>query len=84
MKHSRLVEENGCLPNSCSYNVIIQGYLWYNDSSMVTQLIDEMVSTGFSVDATTVELAINLVMNKPDDPLVQKLLSCSEHSLDVT
>ncbi|XP_037496448.1 pentatricopeptide repeat-containing protein At1g62914, mitochondrial [Jatropha curcas] len=70
------------LIDGCSL-MCIQGYLRHNDSSMATQLIDEMVGKGFSADATTTELVINLVMNKPDDPLVQKLLSCSKRSQDV-
>ncbi|XP_037496250.1 pentatricopeptide repeat-containing protein At1g62930, chloroplastic-like [Jatropha curcas] len=64
----RKMEGNGCLPNSCSYNVIIQGCLRHKDSSMANQLIDEMVGKGFSADATTTELVMNLVLNKLNKP----------------
>lgn len=47
------MEDGGCLPDGCCYNVIIQGFLRHKELAKASQLIDEVVDKGFSADATT-------------------------------
>ena len=57
----RKMEDDGFMPDSCSYNVIIQGFLQIRDSSTAVQLIDEMVAgKGFSADSTTFQMLLGL------------------------
>ncbi|KAJ6929629.1 hypothetical protein NC652_013500 [Populus alba x Populus x berolinensis] len=46
------MEEDGCMPNYCSYNVIIRGFLLHKDTSKARKL-NEMVNRGFSADSDT-------------------------------
>ncbi|CAI0428754.1 unnamed protein product [Linum tenue] len=72
----RKMEGDSCLPNSCSYNVIIHGFLRHKDPLEAIDLIHEMVSEGFSADATTMSLLIELLpKNQLDHPIFQKLLN---------
>ena len=70
------MEEDGCMPNYCSYNVIIRGFLLHKDTSKARKL-NEMVSRGFSVDSATKTLLGDLF---PIDgiPALKKLLVPSE------
>ncbi|KAJ6380109.1 hypothetical protein OIU76_016712 [Salix suchowensis] len=54
------MEVDGCLPNSCTYNVIIQGFLRNGDTSNAVQLIKEMVGRGFSADSSTFQMLLDL------------------------
>jgi pentatricopeptide repeat protein len=56
----RKMEDDGFMPDSCSYNVIIQGFLQIRDSSTAVRLIDEMVGKGFSADSTTFQMLLDL------------------------
>jgi pentatricopeptide repeat protein len=51
---------HGCLPNSCTYNVIIQGFLRNGDTSNAGRLIEEMVGRGFSADSSTFQMLSDL------------------------
>ncbi|MBA0817550.1 hypothetical protein Gohar_028101 [Gossypium harknessii] len=55
--------DNGCLPNSCCYNVMIQGFLRNSYPSKATQLLMEMVGKGFSADIFTVTLFMDLIVH---------------------
>ncbi|CAI0629320.1 unnamed protein product [Linum tenue] len=69
------MEGDGCLPDGGSYNVIIHGFLRHKDPLEAMDLIHEMVSKGFSADARTMTLLIELVpKNQLDHPIFQKLL----------
>ncbi|XVE84589.1 hypothetical protein DITRI_Ditri17bG0024700 [Diplodiscus trichospermus] len=57
----RTMGDNGCLPNSCSFNVMIQGLLRNSYTSKAIQLLEEMVDKGFSVDASTAILFVDLI-----------------------
>ncbi|CAN1184495.1 Pentatricopeptide repeat-containing protein At1g63150 [Linum perenne] len=75
----RKMERSICLLNSCSYNVIIHGFLRHKDPLEAVSLIQEMVSKGFSADATTLSLLIELLpKNQLDHPLLRKLLGDSD------
>jgi pentatricopeptide repeat protein len=56
----RKMEDDGFLPDSCSYNVIIQGFLQNQDPSTAIQLIDEMVGRRFSADSSTFKMLLDL------------------------
>ncbi|MBA0845223.1 hypothetical protein Goarm_022570 [Gossypium armourianum] len=55
--------DNGCLPNSCCYNVMIRGFLRNSYPSKATQLLMEMVGKGFSADIFTVTLFMDLIVH---------------------
>jgi pentatricopeptide repeat protein len=56
----RKMKDEGFLPDSCSYNVIIQGFLQNHDSSTAIRLIDEMVGKRFSADSSTFQMLLDL------------------------
>lgn len=70
------MEEDGCMPNYCSYNVIIRGFLLHKDTSKARKL-NEMVNRGFSADSDTKTLLGDLF---PVDgsPALKQLLVPSE------
>lgn len=55
------MEENGCLPNSVTYNVIVQEFLKQNECRETEVLLEEMVNKGFSPDATTFSMLLSLI-----------------------
>ncbi|KAM3234460.1 hypothetical protein P3S67_032427 [Capsicum chacoense] len=56
----RKMEDNSCPPNNATYNVIVQGFLKCNKISEMASFTKEMVGRGFSFDATTTQLLINI------------------------
>ncbi|KAM7493281.1 hypothetical protein LguiB_027890 [Lonicera macranthoides] len=52
----RKMKEHGCLPNGCTYNVIVRGIFLINETSGEIQLLQAMVNSGFSADASTMDL----------------------------
>jgi pentatricopeptide repeat domain-containing protein 1 len=52
------MEENGCTPNACSYNVFVQGLLRKHDFLRSRKYLQLMKVQGFAADATTTELLI--------------------------
>ncbi|KAJ6380098.1 hypothetical protein OIU76_016701 [Salix suchowensis] len=50
----------GCLPNGCTYNVVIQGFLRNGDASNAGRLMEEMVGRGFSADSSTFQMLSDL------------------------
>uniref|UniRef100_A0A2P2KD19 Pentatricopeptide repeat-containing protein n=1 Tax=Rhizophora mucronata TaxID=61149 RepID=A0A2P2KD19_RHIMU len=67
------MEDYGCLPDSWSYNIMIQGLLRNNDSTSAIQLLNEMVRKGFSADLSTADMLVNLASN--DETVSRFLLS---------
>jgi len=65
------MEENGCLPNHVTYNTIIQGFLQHNEISWAVKYIKMMVDKGFSANATTVTILINLLCTNQTDKTLQ-------------
>ncbi|GJV59407.1 putative pentatricopeptide repeat-containing protein [Tanacetum coccineum] len=67
---------NGIKPNTRIYNILIdglfrgQGLVHNNDVSKAIEVLHEMVGKGFSADAWTVEILINLVEDKKLDKSV--------------
>jgi pentatricopeptide repeat protein len=57
----RKMEDDGFLPDGCSYNiVIIKGFLQNRDSSTAIRLIDEMAGKRFSADSSTFQMLLLL------------------------
>ncbi|WCJ19732.1 hypothetical protein M5689_002010 [Euphorbia peplus] len=52
----REMENNGCLPNRITYNIVLHGFLRRKDLSVATGLIREMCAKSFSADKTTLAL----------------------------
>jgi pentatricopeptide repeat protein len=73
----RKMEDNGFLPDSCSYNVIIQGFLKNQDSSTAVQLIDEMVGKRFSADSSTFQMLLDL--ESYDEAICRFMRGSSQH-----
>ncbi|CAI0554738.1 unnamed protein product [Linum tenue] len=72
----KMEAEDSCVPDNCSYNVIIHGFLRHKDPLEAMDLILEMVSKGFSADATTMSLLLEMLpKNQLDHPILQKLLN---------
>ncbi|KAJ6380097.1 hypothetical protein OIU76_016700, partial [Salix suchowensis] len=51
---------DGCLLNSCTYNLIIQGILQNGDTSNAVQLMEEMAGRGLSADSSTFQMLLDL------------------------
>jgi pentatricopeptide repeat protein len=55
------MEENGCSPDHVIYNTIIQGFLQHKETSCVVKYKKMIVDKGFSANATTTTILINLL-----------------------
>ncbi|XWS58963.1 hypothetical protein CRYUN_Cryun08bG0079300 [Craigia yunnanensis] len=63
------MEEDDCLPNNISYNITIRGFLQSNDRSRAMKILHEMVKQGFSADACTAIMLVDLLsINEEDEP----------------
>uniref|UniRef100_A0A2N9EWU3 ABC transporter family G domain-containing protein n=1 Tax=Fagus sylvatica TaxID=28930 RepID=A0A2N9EWU3_FAGSY len=70
---SELLEKmdgNGCSPDDRTYNTIIQGLLQHNETSKAMELVKIMVDKGFSADATTVSLLVDLLSANLEDKAI--------------
>ncbi|CAN4113753.1 unnamed protein product [Withania somnifera] len=61
----RKMEDNGCLPDNVTYNVVVQGFLKCNKISEMASLIEEMAGRSFSFDASTTGLLVNVIRDNP-------------------
>lgn len=63
MKQKNCLEkwERGCSADGVTYNTFIRGLLNNNEILRATTLIQEMGERGFSVDASTTELIVELL-----------------------
>ncbi|KAB1225457.1 Protein Rf1, mitochondrial [Morella rubra] len=66
------MDKNGCPPNHFTYNAIIQGLLQHNEISKATEYLQTMVDKGFSADATTATMFVNLLSADQPDKTVQE------------
>lgn len=67
------MEEQGCFPDSVTYNLIVRGFLQNNDFPNASYYCDEMVSKGFEADVKTSSLFISLLPQGNKD-LLQKFI----------
>ncbi|GMP77354.1 hypothetical protein CsSME_00033654 [Camellia sinensis var. sinensis] len=68
------IEETGCLPNYATYNVMVCGFLKANDYSEANILVEKMIGTGFSVDASTLATIVDLLSAKGQDPTLFQMI----------
>ncbi|CAN4102101.1 unnamed protein product [Withania somnifera] len=59
------MEDNGCLPNNFTYNVIVQGFLRCSRVSEMATFMKEITGRGFSFHATTAELLVKAINKNP-------------------
>jgi pentatricopeptide repeat protein len=71
------MEENSCSPNHFTYNTIIQGFLQHNETSWIVKYIKMMVDKGFSANATTETILINLLSTNHADKTLQEFFQKS-------
>ncbi|KAL0884873.1 hypothetical protein Bca101_008854 [Brassica carinata] len=48
-------------PNDCTYNILIQAHLRDGDLAASAKLIEEMKRCGFSADASTVKMVMDML-----------------------
>ncbi|XP_059460284.1 pentatricopeptide repeat-containing protein At3g22470, mitochondrial-like [Corylus avellana] len=65
------MDENGCSPNLVTYNTIIQGFLQHNQTLWVVNL-QMMVDKGFSANANTATILIELLTTNQADKTLQE------------
>ena len=68
------MDSNGCSPNECTYNTIIQGLLQHSETSKATKYLKIMVDKGFSANATTTTMFISLLLSNQVDENIRELL----------
>ena len=68
------MDSNGCSPNGCMYNTIIQGLLQHSETSKATKYLKIMVDKGFSANATIATVFIDLLSSNQVDENIQELL----------
>ncbi|KAF5958928.1 hypothetical protein HYC85_000137 [Camellia sinensis] len=68
------IEQNGCLPNDVTYNIVIQGFLGQQKYHEASILLDEMFGRGFSADASTFSLIVDILSTKGQDPALQEVI----------
>jgi pentatricopeptide repeat protein len=61
------MEENGCMPVSCTYNVFVQGLLMKKETARSIKYLTMMRDKGFFVDATTTKMIINYLSTDEGD-----------------
>jgi pentatricopeptide repeat protein len=65
------MEGNSCSPDHFTYNIIIQDFLQYNETSWVVKYLKMMVEKGFSANATTTAILIDLLSTNQADKILQ-------------
>ncbi|KAK9940766.1 hypothetical protein M0R45_017408 [Rubus argutus] len=71
------MEQKGCSPNGWTYNTIIRGFINNNETSRAMEFIQQMVERGFSADASTMELVVDLLCKDKVDLALLPLLKNS-------
>ncbi|KAL8482763.1 hypothetical protein ACS0TY_025707 [Phlomoides rotata] len=68
------MEESGCAPNSCLYNVIVQSLLKRNELSEAIPFMEEMCERGFSADVTTMIMLFDELQGDHENEMLKKLV----------
>jgi pentatricopeptide repeat protein len=63
------MDTNDCLPDHVTYNTMIQGFLKHNETSLAVKYLQMMVDKGFSADAITTTILMDLSSNQADKTL---------------
>lgn len=69
------MEENDYLPNSVTYNVLLQGYLKYKHYDDVEMLLEKMDELGYSLYVSTLSLLIDSIAAGSLDTAMSTLIS---------
>ena len=57
----RKMKEDGYEPDGCTYNTLIRAHLRGSDITTSVQLIEEMKRCGFSSDASTIKIVMDML-----------------------
>ena len=68
------MDGSGCSPDDRTYNTIIQGLLQHNETSKAMKYLEIMVNKGFSANATTASMLVDLLSANSADKALQELL----------
>ncbi|KAF5941785.1 hypothetical protein HYC85_019427 [Camellia sinensis] len=68
------MEQNCCLANDVTYNTIIRGFIRQHKCYEALILVQEMVQRGFSADASTFPLIVNILSTKEQDLALQEVI----------
>ena len=68
------MEGSGCSPNKHTYNTIIQGLLQHGETAKAMKYLKMMVDKGFSANATTATMFIDLLSSNQVDENIRELL----------
>jgi pentatricopeptide repeat protein len=71
----RKMEEDGNAPNDCTYNTLIRAHLRDGDLTASAKLIEEMKSCGFSADASSIKMVIDMLLSGELDKSFLDMLS---------
>ncbi|CAF2050912.1 BnaA09g46030D [Brassica napus] len=71
----RKMEEDGIVPNVCTYNTLIRAHLSGGDISNSVELIEEMKRCGFSADASTIKMVMDMLSDGRLDKSFLDMLS---------
>lgn len=71
----REMEDDGHAPNDCTYNTLIRAHLRDGDLTASAKLIEEMKSCGFSADASTIKMVIDMLSRGELDKSFLDMLS---------
>ncbi|KAK1352736.1 pentatricopeptide repeat-containing protein, mitochondrial-like [Heracleum sosnowskyi] len=68
------MESSGCLLNDVTYNTLIRGCFHHKKYNEAGVLIDKMCARGFSADASTASVLLDLLESQEQDPALLALL----------
>lgn len=68
------MEETSCIPNYITYNVIVQGFLKSSQCAEAIVLIEKMIERGFSANASTISISVDLLAISRQDPTLLNVI----------
>ena len=71
----RKMGEDGIAPDDCTYNILIRAHLRGGELTASAELIAEMKSCGFSADASTVKMVMDMLSSGELDKSFLNMLS---------
>ena len=74
-------DDNGCSPDDCTYNIVIQALLQNNETFRGLQLLQEMFARGFSIHRSTVIVVLKVVSDDGLDQSVKQQILLGLHNL---
>lgn len=68
------MKQNGCLPNDVTFNIIVRGFLKRNRCYDTLVFLEEMIGSGFSPDASSFPMLVDLFSAKGQDPSLLEMI----------